>query len=131
MTTATAASASASSEIAHRPFERATHRSQDAMDVPYATIKMFTDFGCVAQKPLAPEAVEEMVGFWATIQQLVATKQFSVALAKRCVAKTATEARRLAGDAPHFSGFDVREAISMVRGQATGTAGFLCRPDWG
>ncbi len=130
MTTATPTSFTAT-ETPDRPLERATHRSQEAMDVPYATIKMFTDFGCVARKPLAPEAVEEMVGFWGTIQQLVATKQFSVALAKRCVANTAKEARRLAGDAPHLSGFDVREAISMVRGQATSTAGFLCRPDWG
>lgn len=130
MTTA-AVSTTSTNQSLPQPAERLTHRSQEDMNLPYATIKMFTDFGCVAKKPLAPEAVEEMVGFWGTIQQLVATKQFSVALAKRCVANTAKEARRLAGDASHLSGFDVREAISTVRAQATGTAGFICRPPWG
>lgn len=110
--------------------EPKVHRSQETMELPYAVIKMFSDFGCLAGKPLAPAGVEELTTFWGRIQQLVATQQFSVALAKRCVASAAKEARQLAGDNPCIGGADVRQAISLVRAQATGTAGLLCRPPY-
>ncbi len=118
-------SSSASAQAA--PPERSVHRSQEEMDMPYAVIKMFTDFGYQAGKPLAPAAVEEMSSFWGNIQQLVATQQFSVALAKRCVNGTARKARELAGNAPLIGGTHVREAISMVQAESTATAGFICR----
>lgn len=125
MTEPTQTSATASST------ESVVHRSQETMDLPYAVIKMFSDFGCLAGKPLAPAAVEELSSFWGRIQQLVSTKQFSVALAKRCVAGTAHAARTLSGDSPRIDGVHLREAISMVRAEATGMAGIFCRTSLG
>lgn len=112
--------------------ERATtattvHRSAQEMDLAYATIKMFSDFGCVARKPLAPTAVEELRTFWGRIQQLVTSQELSIALARRCVKGTARYARHLAGDEPRIGGDHVREAVHMVRADATGMAGVLCR----
>lgn len=119
---------SASSGTVPYPEESAVHRCQETMDLPYATIKLFSDFGCMAGKPLAPGGVEALASFWGRIEQLVATKQFSVSLAKRCVTGAAREARQLAGNASRINGEHVREAISLVQAQSTNMAGFMCRP---
>lgn len=107
--------------------EPRVHRSAEEMDLAYAAIKMFSDFGCVARKPLAPGAVEELRTFWGRIQQLVSSQELSIALARRCVAATARYARRLAGDSPRIGADHVREAALMVRAESTATAGLLCR----
>ena len=113
--------------LQERPSDTTVHRSAQEMDLAYATIKMFSDFGCVARKPLAPTAVEELRTFWGRIQQLVSSQELSIALARRCVTATARYARRLAGDAPRIGGEHVREAALMVRAESTATAGLLCR----
>lgn len=110
-----------------RATDTTVHRSAQDMDLAYAAIKMFSDFGCVARKPLAPAAVEELRTFWGRIQQLVSSQELSIALARRCVAGTARTARRLAGDAPRIGGEHVREAVMMVRAESTATAGVICR----
>lgn len=107
--------------------ESRVHRSAEEMDLAYAAIKMFSDFGCMARKPLAPGAVEELRTFWGRIQQLVTSQELSIALARRCVAGTARYARRLAGDAPRIGAEHVREAVLMVRAESTATAGLICR----
>ena len=56
--------------------------ARGAVDFPYMVIKMFTEYGNAARKPLAPSGVQELMGFWNRIQELVANEELSIAAAR-------------------------------------------------
>lgn len=103
------------------------HPPAESVDFAYMTIKVFSDFGRLAGKPLSAEGVEELRPFWTRIQELVAGGELNVALAQRCTHAAARAARTLSAGSKSLSGWHVAEAIRTVRAEAQGLAGVLCR----
>lgn len=114
--------ASAATDHGFRP-----HPSAEEVDFAYMTIKIFSDFGRLAGKPLSAEGVEALRPFWSRIQELVALGELSPALAQRCTHAAARAAKTLAAESPSLKGWHVSEAIRTVRAEARGLAGVLCR----
>lgn len=96
------------------------------VDFPYMVIKMFSDFGMAAGKPLAPSGVRELTGVWNRVQQLVSNQELSVASARRCTTAAAREAAKLSQGLPTISAEHVREASRIVASRSTATAGRVC-----
>ncbi|MEM1249511.1 MAG: hypothetical protein AAGK22_24260 [Acidobacteriota bacterium] len=96
------------------------------VDFPYMVIKMFSDFGMAAGKPLAPSGVRELTGVWNRVQQLVSNQELSVASARRCTTSAAREAAKLSQGSATISGDHVREATRIVAARSTATAGRIC-----
>ncbi len=101
--------------------------ARGAVDFPYMVIKMFTEYGNAARKPLAPSGVQELMGFWNRLQELVANQELSIAAARRCATAAGREAALLSGSEPTIRKEHVREANRLVRSRQTATAGLLCR----
>ena len=106
---------------------RYAHPAQDEVDFAYLAIKVFSDFGRFAGKPLAPCGVEALRPFWNRIQELAASGELNVALARRCTRNAAKAAALLAADSESLPRAHVAEAVLMVRQEAAGLAGLLCR----
>jgi hypothetical protein len=103
------------------------HPEDQNVDFPYMAIKIFSDFGNVAGKPLSARGVEALRPFWERIEELVAGGELNVALARRCTLAAARSARELARDSATLDGWHVSEAVRQVRTEAQGLAGVLCR----
>ena len=113
------------SETRREGFDR--HPRRDQVDFPYMAIKIFSDFGREGRKPLAACGIEALRPFWERIEELVASGELDVALARRCTLAAARNARRLAGAARVLEAWHVSEAVHQVRAEARGFAGVLCR----
>ena len=103
------------------------HPEDQEVDFPYMAIKIFSDFGNAAGKPLSARGVEALRPFWERIEELVAGGELNVALARRCTLAAARSARELARDSATLDGWHVSEAVRQVRTEAQGLAGVLCR----
>ena len=106
---------------------RYTHPSQNDVDFAYLAIKVFSDFGTMAGKPLAPCGVEALRPFWNRIQELASNGELNVALARRCTRNAAKAAALLAAGSETLRGEHVSEAVLMARQEASGLAGLICR----